>query len=155
MIMDRYDPAREITGDFGHRRLPHGSNERGEVPRALRYLRVGGQKTSRFVAPTRPFATYVTKIAPAAPDVVVFRQPQLPLRGRVNDAFVGSALTMCPMVREYTYSGLGTGVRNWILPPGSRKEVARRVAGRLGSAPHLGIAVGPLPRLRATPTMSR
>ena len=102
-MSDRYDPERDITPAFLERVFEWIENARvhGDgVLVVLRYLRAAGAKDFALCFSERDFRALV-EAAPRGCDIVVFRDPQLPIRGLVNDKLIASALAAIPDGAEY------------------------------------------------------
>lgn len=97
--MDRYDPARDVTPAFLDR-VSGWIEETGEVLVILRYLRAAGAKDFALCRSREDFEGLLGAL-PIGTDIAVFREPQLPLRGRVDEAFIAAALGAIPDGREY------------------------------------------------------
>jgi len=71
-----------------------------EVMILVRYSRAAGNKSFEFF---NSFAVLKKRLAElkAATNVVAFRSPQLPLRGRVDDEFIGKCLSSIPAGSEF------------------------------------------------------
>src|SRR6266496_2017638 len=66
----------------------------------VRYAYAGGARAYLFIRSFNQFQQLLTSLPPQA-DVLVFRQPQLPLRGRADDDLLQRALTTIPDDREW------------------------------------------------------
>jgi hypothetical protein len=97
--MDRYDPARDVTSAFLER-VAGWIQRSGEVLVILRYLRAAGAKDFALCRTRDDFEALVEAL-PTGTDIEVFRDPQLPLRGVVDAAFISSALDAIPEGQEY------------------------------------------------------
>lgn len=97
--MDKYDPARDVTPAFVDR-VAGWIEQAGEVLVILRYLRAGGVKDFALCRARIEFEAVVEAV-PRGTDIEVFRDPQLPLRGIVDDTFVRSVLDSFPDEQEY------------------------------------------------------
>jgi len=72
----------------------------GEVLVILRYLRAAGAKDYALCRTVFEFEMLVEGV-PIGADIEVFRQPQLPIRGVVTDAFITDALAAIADGTEY------------------------------------------------------
>jgi hypothetical protein len=86
--MPSYNPKRDITPTFLDR-VAAWIATRGEVLAVLRYL--GGGKDFALCHSLDELEPIIG-LVPIGTDVVVFRDPQLPVRGRVTDAYIAKAL---------------------------------------------------------------
>jgi hypothetical protein len=71
-----------------------------EIMILVRYSRAGGNKSFEFF---NSFAALSERLArlKAETSVTAFREPQLPLRGRIDDEFVGKCLSLIPAGSEF------------------------------------------------------
>jgi len=76
-----------------------------EVSALIRYSRSAGSKDFEFFHSANAFWERVRKLPPLT-SIIVFRKPQLPLRGVVDDEFVKAALASVPEGAEYLIAGL-------------------------------------------------
>lgn len=97
--MEKYNPERDITPEFISR-VANWIGASGEVLVVLRYLAAAGAKDFVLCRSTSDFEQIVA-IAPIGTDIEVFRDPQLPMRGRVTDEFIGCALRSILEGQEY------------------------------------------------------
>jgi hypothetical protein len=97
--MDRYNPARDVTSAFLER-VSEWIQRSGEVLVILRYLRAAGAKDFALCRTRGDFERLVESV-PTGTDIEVFRDPQLPLRGTVDEALIASALIAIPYGEEY------------------------------------------------------
>jgi hypothetical protein len=77
----------------------------GEVLVLIRWPNAGGSKSFEFF---REMSALMARIAPLPErtSVIVFRQPQLPIRGRVDDELIRRALEHIPEDTEFLIAGL-------------------------------------------------
>lgn len=92
--MDRYNSARDVTPAFLNR-VAGWIQRSGEVLVVIRYLRAGGAKDFALCRTRESFEALVAAM-PVGADIEVFRDPQLPLRGTVDEAFIAWALDAIP-----------------------------------------------------------
>ena len=104
--MDRYDPARDVTSAFLDR-VDGWIHQSGEVLIILRYLRAAGAKDFALCHTRADFEMLIESL-PTGTDIEVFRDPQLPVRGIVDEAFITSALGAIPGGQEYLLITTGT-----------------------------------------------
>lgn len=74
--------SREFLG-----RLDAWFESRPEILMLIRYSHAGGAKSFELFSSFRDIAERLLQLPPRT-SVIAFRQPQLPLRGQVDDAFV-------------------------------------------------------------------
>lgn len=67
----------------------------GEVLVVMRYLGMAGAKDFAFIRTPDEFQSLVAKL-PSGTDTIVFRKPQLPLRGLVDDRLIETARELFP-----------------------------------------------------------
>jgi hypothetical protein len=110
--MDGYNPARDVTPAFLDR-VAGWIQQSGEVLVVIRYLRAGGVKDFALCRSRDGFEGLVAAM-PVGADIEVFRDPQLPLRGTVDESFIAAALDAIPDGEEslvVTMDALpGTGI---------------------------------------------
>jgi hypothetical protein len=68
----------------------------------MRYLRAGGAKDYAFIKSAADFAALVACV-PDGTDIIVFRDPQLPLRGKVTPDFLARAMDHVSDGEEYMF----------------------------------------------------
>src|SRR5580698_8613083 len=71
-----------------------------EILVLIRYWHAAGNKDFEFFCSFQEFSQRLAELPPLA-CVIVFRQPQLPIRGVVNDAFIARCLQSIPDGSEY------------------------------------------------------
>lgn len=91
-----------------------------EVFVVLRYLRAAGMKDYAFIKSRDEFAVLVERVS-VGTDIIVFRDAQLPLRGRVTREFIARAKELIRDGEEYMF------VR---LAPERRRDA--RLSGTMG-----------------------
>ena len=143
-ISDTYDPARDISESFIST-IGRWIAAQGEVFVVLRYLRAAGSKDFALCRSLGAFRSLCEQV-PAGTDIVVFRQPQLPLRGSVTEDFIRSALDTVPDGTEYMIVVLEptseTGIARWESSGESHVELR----ADLDDWPGKLVAVGRCPR---------
>ena len=77
----------------------------GELAIHLRFNRGGGVCSFELLSSLPSFAARLGELRPRT-FVSVFRDPQLPQRGRVDEAFIAAALASLPKGTEYLVAGL-------------------------------------------------
>lgn len=82
------------------RSLEDWLSRQSEIMILVRYSRAAGSKSFGFFS---SFATLRQRLAQlkAETSVTAFRRPQLPLRGRVDDDFIGKCLSLIPAGSEF------------------------------------------------------
>ncbi|HVX61406.1 MAG TPA: hypothetical protein VHC19_12415 [Pirellulales bacterium] len=142
--MDAYNRARDITERFAST-VARWIEEQGEVFVVLRYLRAAGAKDYAICRSLKAFGA-ICETVPKGTDIVVFREPQLPLRGKVTEDFIQSATNAVPQGAEYMLA---------VWEPPSETGMARRVTmgvshaelrADLEECPGILAAVGVCPR---------
>src|SRR5262245_41913789 len=98
---DKYTPEREVTPKFLEA-VGRWVDSSSEVFVVLRYLRAAGAKDYAFIKTRAEFAALVESV-PDGTDIVVFRDSQLPLRGRVTAEFIAQAKAHIRDGDEYMY----------------------------------------------------
>lgn len=101
MVADTYRPERDISDGYLNT-VATWIRESGEVLVILRYLRAAGAKDYGFARTEGEFRRLID-VVPDGTDIIVFRDPQLPLRGVVNDDFISSAQSQIHNGEEYLY----------------------------------------------------
>jgi hypothetical protein len=101
MPADKYNPNRDITPKF-IATVNSWIEASGEVVVILRYLRAAGAKDYALIDSPDRFQRLV-EVCPTGTDIVVCRDAQLPLRGRVDDDFIERAKGMIPVGSEYLF----------------------------------------------------
>ena len=76
-----------------------------EISVLIRYPYAAGNKSFEFFRSKEVFWERLVQL-PKRTCVTVFRQPQLSLRGRVNEEFIGTALAQIPDGTEFLIAGL-------------------------------------------------
>jgi hypothetical protein len=98
---DKYSPEREVTPRFLEI-VGQWIDASSEVFVVLRYLRAAGAKDYAFIKTRAEFVSLVESV-PDGTDIVVFRDPQLPLRGTVTADFIARAKTQVRDGDEYMF----------------------------------------------------
>lgn len=102
--MSRYNPARDITPEF-IQRVADWIAVNGEVLIVVRW--VGGFHDFALCRSRADFEQLVEMIADGT-EVIVFRDPQMPIRGRVDEALIARALEVIPEGPEYQILSIAT-----------------------------------------------
>ncbi|HEY1122470.1 MAG TPA: hypothetical protein VGE67_12750 [Haloferula sp.] len=114
-----YDPERDVTpaflGTVGQW-IQEGAEP--EIFVVLRYLRAGGAKHYAFIKSAADFAALVACV-PDGTDIIVFRDPQLPLRGKVTPEFLARAMDHVRDGEEYMFVRMAPDSR---LPAGDLRR---------------------------------
>jgi hypothetical protein len=100
-IGDKYSPEREVTPKFLET-VGSWLDSGPEVFVVLRYLRAAGAKDYAFIKTRDEFAALVA-LVPNGTDIIVFRDPQLRLRGRVAAEFIARAKANVGDGAEYMF----------------------------------------------------
>lgn len=95
--MSRYNPARNITPAFIER-VTDWISVHGEVLVVVR--RVGGFCDFALCRSRAEFEQLVAQITEGT-EIIVFRDPQLPIRGPVDETLIARALAVIPDGAEY------------------------------------------------------
>src|SRR5439155_2015813 len=98
---DKYSPKREVTPSFLET-VGQWIDSSSEVFVVLRYLRATGAKDYAFIKTREEFAALIES-APVGTDVIVFRDPQLPFRGKVTADFIARAKNHVSDGEEYLF----------------------------------------------------
>lgn len=101
MTTDIYNPERDITPAY-LAKVDAWIAASGEVLVIMRYLRAAGSKDYALVSTSQDFRV-LTDACGDGTDIIVFRDPQLPLRGKVDAEFIGHAKALVPDGHEYLY----------------------------------------------------
>jgi hypothetical protein len=80
-------------------------NETGEILVMIRFSHAGGNRSYEFFRSFQCFRERVLRCEPRT-CILVFRKPQLPLRGIVDNSLITSALAMVSDGQEYLIAGL-------------------------------------------------
>jgi hypothetical protein len=99
--MDRFNPDRDLTLAF-LATVRRWILATGEVLVVLKYLRGGGAKDLALVTTVEAFDRLVD-VCPVGTNIIVIRDPRLPLRGVVDDDFVQRALDLMAESAEYLF----------------------------------------------------
>lgn len=86
MPTGKYDPDRDITPTY-LATVRQWIAASGEVLVVMRYLRAAGSRDFALVSSAEQFDRLVD-VCPVGTDIIVFRDPQLPLRGVVDETFL-------------------------------------------------------------------
>ena len=79
--------------------------DRSEVLALIRYSGAAGSKDFEFFHTVEEFRNRLARLLPST-CITVFRDPQLPLRGRIDDEFIARAIEAIPDGVEYLVAGL-------------------------------------------------
>jgi hypothetical protein len=134
-VGDRYNPDRDVTAKFLDT-VNGWIGQAGEVLVVVRYLRAGGAKDFTLCRSREEFAALVAHV-PLGTDIEVFRDPQLPLRGVVDETFVAAAEAAVTPGQEYVIlteaKKAGTPISSFSAFDIDReflKEILRDLAGQ-------------------------
>jgi hypothetical protein len=97
----KYNPDRDVTPAYLST-VRDWIAATGEVLVIMRYLCGGGSKDFALVTSPEEFDQLVD-VCPMGTDIIVFRDPQLPLRGVVDDAFVKQVQDLLHDQDEYLF----------------------------------------------------
>jgi hypothetical protein len=119
--------------------------ETGEVLVLIRYSYAAGNRSYEFFS---SFSLFQERIAQCEPRTcfVVFRKPQLTLRGVVDDDFITKAMSIVPDGDEYLIAGLDEvhyGRMSWL--PNHSGESHLEMREDLEDAKGTRVAFGPYP----------
>jgi len=101
-------------------------NKCGEVLALFKYVYAAGSHDFTFFNDIGDLRSELGRLPPNA-WVIVYGEPQLPLRGRVDDAFIEAVLERIPDGREYLIVCLEKTVEQY--PPNYRREYYEDTAG--------------------------
>jgi hypothetical protein len=139
--MDRYDPARDVTTAFLER-VAEWIQRSGEVLVILRYLRAAGAKDFALCRTRGDFEALVESL-PTGTDIEVFRDPQIQLRGVVDQSFTASAVKAISDGQEYLVITMGVRPGSKISRFGdiglSHAELLESLEGLSGTDVALGV----------------
>jgi hypothetical protein len=93
----RYPPTTDL---FFLEKLKHWFRCQPEILALIRYSHAAGSKDFEFFSSFQAFKKAIRSLPPLT-CVTVFRQPQLPLRGIVDDGFIDACLKTIPDGSEY------------------------------------------------------
>jgi len=118
-----------------------------EVMIFVRYTRVAGKKSFEFFTSFSTLKTRLTQLE-AETNVMAFRKPQLPVRGRVDDEFIGRCLSLIPAGSKFLVleTDPPMATQQWLFRHEAgeghieSQEVLEGLRGRL-------VAVGPYPHV--------
>jgi hypothetical protein len=144
---DKYDPAREITPAF-IAQVADWITASGEVLVILRFLRAAGSKDYVFCRSASDFHDLVAGL-PVGAETIVFRHPQLPLRGICSQALIEQSLALIPDGTEYLIAILERPSDSTRQPTGSMGDTHECLAEDMASFLGRHVAVGPLPNFAA------
>ena len=99
MSADRYHPERDIMPQF-LATVFRSLEPAGELFVMLRYLRAAGAKDYAFIDKPDAFRRLID-LCPTGTDIIVFKDRQLPFRGRVDDDFIRDVQTQIADGTEY------------------------------------------------------
>lgn len=99
MSLDSYNPERDVSPRFVETVLKWIESSK-EVFFVLRYLRGGGAKDYGFVT-NRDELHHLIDLCPTGTDMIFFRDPQLPIRGVVDEQFIANASRQIEDGTEY------------------------------------------------------
>jgi hypothetical protein len=80
--------------------LEHWLSDASEIMILVRYSRAAGNKSFEFFKSVPTVKARLAQLKPQT-NVIAFRKPQLPLRGRVDDEFIGKCLSFIPEGSEF------------------------------------------------------
>jgi len=142
MTIDTYNPERGITVEYLST-CRSWINEYGELLVVIRYLRVG----SRDYALIRTVDEFdqLISVCPEGADIIVFKDPLLPFRGKCSIALVSEIVTNMKHHPEYLY--VKTNLEKLGDPRLFGEEGYTKETLKSDLEEHLGenIAVGPCP----------
>ena len=101
-------------------------DKRGEVLALFKYAYAAGSRDFTFFNDIQEFRSEVERLPPNT-WVIVYGEPQLPLRGRVDDALITAALGQIPGGSEYLVVCLEKTVEQY--SPNYRREYHEETAG--------------------------
>ena len=144
MSADIYRPERDVSDQYIET-VTKWIQSSGDVFIVMRYLRAAGAKDYAFARTADDFRQLLD-VLPVGTDVIVFRDPQLPLRGVVDDDFLVAAQSLIPDGDAYLFvrmDPLSTGdIRAFGEMGGSHAELNDDLQYHPGKE----VAIGPCPR---------
>ena len=144
MVVTRYSRDREVTPAF-LATADEWLAASGELFVVFRFLAAAGAKEYGIYDSPGAFRA-ACKRAPVGTDIIIFRMPQLPMRGICSTELIEKALEQIPANAEYLVLELGDAEYRTIASPGylgqgheSLKDDLESLAGRpvaVGSCPN-------------------
>ncbi len=136
-----YDPKRDISSAFLDR-VGDWIDRGGEVLIVLRYLCAAGAKDFTLCG-SRAELKALVDWAAVGTDIEVFRDRQLPLRGKVSDQFIATILDAIPLGEEYLVVTLekhsGRPVSRISLFGNDRKDLVDSIRELMGQEVACGV----------------
>jgi hypothetical protein len=143
-LVPAYNPERDISSRY-LKAVRQWIESAGEVFVVLRYLCAGGMKEYAIIRSYAEFLELI-RLCPEGTDIVVFRDRQLPVRGVVDDEFIGECQRLFADGMEYLIVYLSCGAPGEAVHPGSMGESHVDLIKHLDDARGDSVAVGPCPR---------
>ncbi len=119
MTNDRYNPERDIAPHFLER-VKGWLATSNQLFIVMRYLRAAGAKDYLFIHNQAEFQQRIDA-CPLGTDIIVFREPQLPIRGTVTSEFIAEIQSRIPDGAEYL-----------IVRMSPEEPIGQRITGYLG-----------------------
>ena len=141
---DKYSPEREVTAKFLET-VGGWLDSTSEVFVVLRYLRAAGAKDYAFIKTRGEFAALIASV-PNGTDIIVFRDPQLPLRDRVTPEFIARAKAHVAEGVEYMFVRMRPDKAGDLRLFGEMGDTHATLAEDLGEELGEEVAFGACPR---------
>lgn len=100
-MVDTYRPERDVSDEYRNT-VSAWLRNAGELLVVLRYLRAAGAKDYALIRSDSEFDRLI-HVCPVGTDIIVFRDPQLPVRGTVDAAFIDNAAAQIKEWGEYLF----------------------------------------------------
>lgn len=120
MTSDGYNLERDITPHFLET-VQSWLDSSNEFSFVMRYLRAAGARDYLFIHNEAEFRQRIDS-CPLGTDIVVFRDPQLPIRGTVTPEFIAEVQSRIPDGAEYL-----------IVRMSPEEPIGQRITGHLGN----------------------
>lgn len=142
-LRDRYNPDRDVSPAFLGR-VASWLERSGEVLVILRYLRAAGRKDYALCRDASEFHDLV-RSAPLGTDIEVFKEPQLPMRGVVDGAFIELASRSASEWSEYLLISDETRVESRVAQKAILDDSPEELRANLAEMMGTKVALGPCP----------
>jgi hypothetical protein len=143
MPPDSYDPARDLTPRFLDT-VSRWIASSGEVLVVMRYLHAAGARDYALIRTPDEFRRLVD-VCPVGTDVIVFKNPQLPVRGCVDEDLIHRAREVIPDGAEFFCVCLPGNVAGDPRLSGSMGDSHESLTQALLDGYGNRVAVGPCP----------
>lgn len=127
-------------------------DERGEVFVVIRYAYAAGSKDYLFVTSYEGFEKLLKTLPPRA-DVIVFREPQLPIRGIADESTLKRAITEIPDGDEWFLLCMEGNSPREFLTAGDNSHLALKDVFEELKGKHIAVGIDPPWHLADSPHM--